>query len=115
MLLLVFLNFILQLEIVLDAILKALRDCDTAIRWSAAKGVGRVASRLPKNLAEDVVRSILMFNFDDLSGHAAWHGGCLAIAELARRGYLAVDVLPEVVVILKKVLLLSHCTTQLYT
>lgn len=87
----------------MDVILKSLRDCDTAVRWSAAKGVGRVASRLPKNLAEDVVRSILASNFDEVSGHAAWHGGCLAIAELARRGYLTVDLLPDVIEVLKKV------------
>uniref|UniRef100_A0A0N5B161 Tubulin-specific chaperone D n=1 Tax=Syphacia muris TaxID=451379 RepID=A0A0N5B161_9BILA len=93
-----------ELEAILDIILMSLRDCDTGVRWSAAKGVGRIASRLPKILAEEVVRSIIGNNFNDVFAHAAWHGGCLAIAELARRGYLPADLLPEVVKILEKAL-----------
>jgi hypothetical protein len=34
----------------------------------------------------------------------AWHGGCLALAELARRGLLLPDTLPEVVPIVQKAL-----------
>ena len=50
-------------------------------------GVGRVTSRLPKELADDVVDSLLqLFSLRETDG--AWHGGCLALAELARRGLL---------------------------
>lgn len=34
----------------------------------------------------------------------AWHGGCLALAELARRGLLLPDTLPQVVPIVQKAL-----------
>ena len=57
------------------------------MRWSAAKGVGRVTSRLPLELADDVVGSALELLDDDEEPNA-WHGGCLALAELARRGLL---------------------------
>lgn len=40
-------------------LLCGLRDCDSVVRWSAAKGVGRVTSRLPRSLADDVLQSLL--------------------------------------------------------
>ena len=36
-----------------------LRSGETIIRWSAAKGIGRVTARLPKDLADEVLCSIL--------------------------------------------------------
>lgn len=32
---------------------------DTVVRWSAAKGIGRVASRLTYSLADEVLSSVL--------------------------------------------------------
>jgi hypothetical protein len=58
-----------------------LKDRDTIVSWSAAKGIGRITSRLPLSMAEDVLLSVLdMFAF--VEEEAAWHGGCLALAEL---------------------------------
>jgi hypothetical protein len=72
------------------ALLAALADKDTVVRWSAAKGVGRVAERLPRALADDVIAAVLaVLGPGGGSVRArAWHGGCLALAELARRGLL---------------------------
>ena len=50
-------------------------------RWSAAKGIGRVTGRLPKELADEVVASVLEL-FAVHNSDSAWHGGCLALAEL---------------------------------
>ncbi len=68
------------------ALLSGLRDRDTIVRWSAAKGVGRLASKLQAEFVDQLLDSILERNLSDVStGEDAWHGGCLAVAELARR------------------------------
>ena len=43
------------IEEILEQLLRGLRDADTVVRWSAAKGVGRVTARLPLELADDIV------------------------------------------------------------
>ena len=48
-----------QLEGVIEALLVGLADKDTVVRWSAAKGLGRLTMRLPKDLADEVVGSVL--------------------------------------------------------
>ena len=49
--------------------------------------IGRITGRLPKELADEVVGSLMdLFNLQETDG--AWHGGCLALAELGRRGLL---------------------------
>lgn len=85
-----------QTEEVIEQLLSGLRSGETIIRWSAAKGIGRVTARLPKDLADEVLCSILqLFSLRESDG--AWHGGCLAVAELSRRGLLLPSRLPEVV------------------
>jgi hypothetical protein len=56
---------------------------DTLVRWTAAKGIGRITNRLPKELGDEVVQSVLQL-FSVGEGDSAWHGGCFALAELAR-------------------------------
>ncbi|KAL4443777.1 hypothetical protein ABPG75_011514 [Micractinium tetrahymenae] len=85
-----------QLEGVIEALLTGLADKDTVVRWSAAKGVGRVTGRLPRDLADDVVASLLDSFFTPGASDTAWHGGCMGLAELARRGLLLPERLPEV-------------------
>ena len=76
---------------------------DTVVRWSAAKGVGRVTERLPFAMADDIIAAVV----DSLSragGNAnAWHGGCLAVAELARRGLILPERLGTVLPLLYQV------------
>ena len=116
-----------------EMLLNSLRDKDTIVRWSAAKGcvvlvslfvhvicktdflmlssmtpcmvcerwtvtagccrMGRLTGRLPQALADEVVGS-LMELFSVSETDAAWHGGCLALAELGRRGLLLPSRLP---------------------
>lgn len=77
-------------EQVIEVLLHSLRHRDTVVRWSAAKGVGRIAGRLPLQHAEDVVGAVLnTFSSSAMArADSAWHGGCLALAELARRGLI---------------------------
>ncbi|XP_040845817.1 tubulin-specific chaperone D isoform X3 [Ochotona curzoniae] len=91
------------MESVIEQLLVGLKDKDTIVRWSAAKGIGRMAGRLPRELADDVVGSVLdCFSFQETD--KAWHGGCLALAELGRRGLLLPSRLPEVVGVILKAL-----------
>eukprot|EP01017_Pseudomicrothorax_dubius_P020822 TRINITY_DN225_c0_g1_i1.p1 TRINITY_DN225_c0_g1~~TRINITY_DN225_c0_g1_i1.p1 ORF type:complete len:1315 (-),score=325.44 TRINITY_DN225_c0_g1_i1:153-4097(-) len=91
-----------HLESLIDFLLKSLGDRDTVVRWSAAKGVGRITYRLSFEMADDVTSSLLE-QFKSIND-GAWHGGCLAIAELARRGLLLPARLPAVFPILYKAL-----------
>ncbi|XP_063893170.1 tubulin-specific chaperone D [Helicoverpa armigera] len=77
-----------EVEDVVELLLCSLRDDDTVVRWSAAKGVGRIGARLPALAAADVCDSVLSL-FADNERETAWHGGCMALAELARRGLLS--------------------------
>ncbi|CAH1175633.1 unnamed protein product [Phaedon cochleariae] len=92
-----------EVEDVIDQLIEGLRCLDGVVRWSAAKGIGRVTGRLPKELADDVVGSILE-TFSPRETDSAWHGGCLALAELGRRGLLLPDRLPQVVPVVMKAL-----------
>uniref|UniRef100_A0A6P7FPZ1 Tubulin-specific chaperone D n=1 Tax=Diabrotica virgifera virgifera TaxID=50390 RepID=A0A6P7FPZ1_DIAVI len=92
-----------EIEEVIDQLIQGLRSTDGVVRWSAAKGVGRVTARLPKDLADDVVGSVLEL-FSPRESDMAWHGGCLALAELGRRGLLLPERLPQVVPVVLKAL-----------
>ncbi|XP_064471213.1 tubulin-specific chaperone D-like [Ornithodoros turicata] len=84
------------IEEIIDKLLEGLSDEALVVRWSAAKGIGRITSRLPKDLASEVVSSIFSF-FDQQDNDCSFHGGLLAMAELGRRGCLLPCHLPSVV------------------
>ncbi|AQK64747.1 Tubulin-folding cofactor D [Zea mays] len=90
-------------EEIIDLLLTGLRDSDTIVRWSAAKGIGRITACLTPALSEDVLSSILQL-FSPGEGDGSWHGGCLALAELARRGLLLPSSFPDVVPVIIKAL-----------
>ena len=54
--------------------MRGLQDPETIVRWSAAKGVGRITARLPGGLASDIVSSLLEC-FGPLETNYSWHGG----------------------------------------
>ncbi|KAF7659956.1 hypothetical protein LDENG_00290530 [Lucifuga dentata] len=90
-----------EVENIIEQLLVGLKDKETIVRWSAAKGIGRVTGRLPKELADEVVGSVLdCFSFQETDN--AWHGGCLALAELGRRGLLLPSRLTDVVPLILK-------------
>ncbi|XP_059651568.1 tubulin-folding cofactor D [Cornus florida] len=90
-------------EEIIELLLSGLRDTDTVVRWSAAKGIGRITSRLTYALSDEVLSSVLEL-FSPGEGDGSWHGGCLALAELARRGLLLPVSLPKVVPVVVKAL-----------
>jgi hypothetical protein len=79
-----------------DALLGGLRDSDTVVRNAASSGIGRVTARLPHDFGDEVVGAVLEM-FDPAELDSSWHGACLAVAELARRGLLLPARLPFVV------------------
>ncbi|NXO63273.1 TBCD protein, partial [Phainopepla nitens] len=102
-----------EIENVVEQLLVGLKDKDTIVRWSAAKGIGRITGRLPKELADDVIGSLLdCFSLNKTScsdvsfqeTDNAWHGGCLALAELGRRGLLLPSRISDVVPVMLKAL-----------
>ncbi|NXD41875.1 TBCD protein, partial [Copsychus sechellarum] len=102
-----------EIENVVEQLLVGLKDKDTIVRWSAAKGIGRITGRLPKELADDVIGSLLdCFSFNIIFCCAisfqetdnAWHGGCLALAELGRRGLLLPSRISDVVPVMLRAL-----------
>ncbi|KAJ3682191.1 hypothetical protein LUZ60_014764 [Juncus effusus] len=90
-------------EEILDLLLTGLRDSNTIVRWSAAKGIGRITARLTSSLSEEVLSSILQL-FSPGEGEGSWHGGCVAIAELARRGILLPVSFPKVIPVITQAL-----------
>lgn len=105
-----------SVEQVIGELMEGLQDRDTIVRWSCAKGVGRITDRLPKDFAQDVIDGVLdLFSENiihkingisiDAVSDSTWHGACLALAELARRGLLLPEkldtVIPWVTVALK--------------
>ena len=92
-----------DIEAIIEKLLNGLRDKDTVVRWSAAKGIGRITMRLTRDFGDDVVESVLsLLSFGETD--SAWHGGCLALAELARRGLLLPTRLDVVVPLILKAL-----------
>lgn len=92
-----------KLEEIIGFLFDMLMDKDTVVRWSAAKGLGRITARLDLDLANDIIAEIL--NTFLGNGEMEWHGGLLAMGELCRRGLLLPENLPRVVPILKQGLL----------
>ena len=65
-------------------------------RWTSAKALGRISLRSPRDFADEIVGAVLVL-LSVIKHDSTWHGGCLALAELARRGLLLPNRLPEAV------------------
>ncbi|XP_011303507.1 tubulin-specific chaperone D [Fopius arisanus] len=94
-------------EEIIEQLIQGLRDKVITIRWSAAKGIARITSRLPVDLGDEVVGFVLNL-FSGREQDTAWHGGCLALAELGRRGLLLPHRLPDVIPVVLKALVFDE-------
>lgn len=101
-----------ETEQVIGILLEHLHDKDTIVRWAAAKGIGRICNRLNFEMGDQVVGSVIATLEDDVdlseresiqhadvsaANDTTWHGACLALAELSRRGLLLPERLSEAV------------------
>ncbi|KAJ2215339.1 hypothetical protein EV179_002287 [Coemansia sp. RSA 487] len=98
-----------EVEAFVGILLQKLHDKDTIVRWSAAKGVARIAERLPPVLAQEIVGAVASIlqeeTLEDESGRAdismtsefSWHGALMSLAELSRRGLLPPQMLRETI------------------
>jgi hypothetical protein len=93
-----------ELESILENLLILIGDKDTVVRWSAAKGIGRITMLLSKSSADDIVEAVIE-SFCEIGADANWHGGCLSLAELSRRGLLLPERLSEVVPFIERAIL----------
>jgi len=90
-----------EVEQYVGDLIDSLAHQDTSVRYSAAKGIARVCTRLPSAFVRQITEAIVsLFPLDviqhpdgslDLStaSEFTWQGACFALAELARRGLLA--------------------------
>ncbi|KAL1228986.1 Tubulin-specific chaperone D [Trichinella pseudospiralis] len=74
-----------------------LHDTSCLVRWSAAKGVGRLAARLPSKQVSRLVDWILDLISNIAASADDIQGVCLALAELCRHGLIPSDKLEQVV------------------
>jgi hypothetical protein len=92
-------------ESILDLLMAGLSDKELYVRWSSAKGLGRITNRLRKSYAAELV-TLLCNRISTVAllacDHYALQGGCLALAELARRGLLLPERLDSVMPIVHK-------------
>jgi hypothetical protein len=51
-----------------------LTNKDTIVRWSAAKGIGRICGRLEMDQADDVLNALIEVCFTPIQSDTAWHG-----------------------------------------
>jgi len=91
------------LETLIDQLLNSLNDKEYIVRWSAAKGVGRLCERLTKQMVDDIFQSVKKL-FDDEDNEYSWQGACLCIAELCKRGMILPDKIGELIPNLEKAL-----------
>ncbi|XP_025987587.2 tubulin-specific chaperone D [Solenopsis invicta] len=95
------------IEDIIEQLIQGLRDKAITVRWSAAKGIGRITARLPVDLADDVLGFVLNV-FSGRESDSAWHGGCLALAELGRRGLLLPHRLSDVIPVVLQALVFDE-------
>lgn len=70
-----------EIEEVIEQLLHGLKSPSGDVRWLAAKGVGRITNRLPKEMGDEVVGSVIEI-LNPLEQHEAWHGNILILTHL---------------------------------
>uniref|UniRef100_A0AC35TTT9 Tubulin-specific chaperone D n=1 Tax=Rhabditophanes sp. KR3021 TaxID=114890 RepID=A0AC35TTT9_9BILA len=90
-----------MLEKIINTLFVGLRDENSEVRYSSAKGLGRITSRLSVDYAEDVINQVFNQCFKS-NKSSCWHGGALAIAEMTHRGFILPHQIGKIVDVLEK-------------
>lgn len=90
------------LGVAVHVLLRGLCDKDTVVRWSSAKGIARVASKLDTVFVEQIMEALLDMMNSLLASENTWHGGCLAIAEMTRRNMIPGSSIPDLVPLIQQ-------------
>lgn len=97
-----------SVEDTIAMLIEGLQDRDTVVRYSAAKGIGRITSRLPEAFASEVTDAICdllstdiktenaILKLQDYAKDSTWHGAALAIAELCRNSAMVLSALHDI-------------------
>mmetsp|Transcript_4013 Transcript_4013/g.4126 ORF Transcript_4013/g.4126 Transcript_4013/m.4126 type:complete len:1336 (+) Transcript_4013:1-4008(+) len=91
------------LEILIDCLLNGVVDKDYIVRWTAAKGIGRICERIDQDMVNDILVNI--FGNLEKNEEAYLQGSCLAIAELCKRGLILPEQLDKITDLMQKILL----------
>lgn len=75
----------LEVNTVLEMLFTGLESQLSIVRWSAAKGIGRIVERLPYSYANQAVEFAFSL-FDDYDNYNLINGACLTFAEFTLRG-----------------------------
>ena len=75
----------LEINTILGMLFQGLQSQLSIVRWSAAKGVGRIVERLPYSFATQPVEYTFSL-FDDVDNFNLINGACLTFAEFTLRG-----------------------------
>jgi hypothetical protein len=90
----------LEVNSILGTLFNGLGNPLTIVRWSAAKGVGRIVERLPIEFATQGIDYTFSL-FEDKDNYNVMNGACLCLAEFTLRGCLlpsrVIEVIPLVV------------------
>ncbi|XP_049849941.1 tubulin-specific chaperone D-like [Schistocerca gregaria] len=90
-----------HLEAIVRLMLYGLRDRESVVRYSSAKGIARISSHLTRLLVDDVLDSLVAL-LDRRESSSTWHGCMLALAECTRRGVVPISRLVDFIPGLRK-------------
>ncbi|KAI2806637.1 hypothetical protein BLOT_008594 [Blomia tropicalis] len=95
-------------ETVIQIFLHHLNHQSSIVRFSIAKYLASICSRLPYNFSEEILTYIIEDLCSEAQDDTAWHGACLALAEFVRRGYVRIDRMKQIVDVVQRALFYEH-------
>ncbi|UXI18699.1 60S ribosomal protein L14 [Sarcoptes scabiei] len=89
-------------ENMIRILLKNLANESTIVRFTVAKYLASICDRLTEDRSDQVINHVLQLCSSSDNDDNLWHGCCLTLAEIVRRGYFKAKYFPDLVEILEK-------------